>query len=261
MILLWLLLACTASRDIAQGEAALFDHELSAAEAHFRAALAKEPANTVALAGLGWTYTTAGERKAAEGAFARCVELDPAALSCLRGLAAIAAQEGDLAGAAQRLARAARVSPEDPGVRSSQALLALRGGDLVTASATLEALTAAHPAEAEYAASLAEVRLAQGRPAEALPLTEAALQLPESPKRVRAALLLIQARALVAATARQEDPARCAETLPPVLAWLDRAGQSIDAAEALLGVNAETAAVRRLLLGRRSVVTEACPAQ
>ena len=253
------LLGCSADHEEAEGRTALRAHDLSAAEAHFRRALEKDPTHGAALAGRGWTYQLAGQRPAARTAFQRCVDLDPQAAECLRGLGSVSLSEGDLLQAGTWLGKASAAAPEDPGVLASQALLDLATGDLEGAARIYESLVNRRPNEAEYPLGLAEVRLRQDKPEEALRIVEGALQLPGTAPRFQGLLWLLQARALVAATAGKEDPARCAETAPPIYAWLDAAAAAVAKAEASGVALPDAPAVRRLVLRRRSMVEEACP--
>jgi tetratricopeptide (TPR) repeat protein len=256
-------LGCSADRAARQGREALDAHRLADAEAAFRRALAAEPDHAVALAGLGWTYQVAGRRDAAGEVFDRCLALHPAAVDCLRGRGSVALSAGNLQEARRRLEEARALAPEDPAVLTSLGVLQSASGELAAAEATWQTLVARHPERAEAHAGLADLRTRQGRWEEALAAIDLGLATAAaegSAARHRAVLLLLRARVLVAQTADRVDPARCAETAPPVLAWLDEAARaSADARSE--GVDAaELGQVERLIQRRRAAIAEQCPA-
>lgn len=250
---------CSVERELDAGQAALDAHDLPEAEARYRAALAKEPDHTGALAGLGWTYILAGQRTAAGAAFDRCVELAAEDTACLRGQASVALAEGQLPRARALTEQAARLAPEDPDALASVALLDLASGRLETAEQAYAALLAAHPDRGELAAGLAEARLRLEDPAGALEAVERGLADEDMPVRHEARLWLLQARALVVSTADRVDPDDCAATAPPVHAWLDRAELAVAHAEAFPVDSPDAPAVRRLVLRRRGIVDDTCP--
>lgn len=250
---------CSADRLVDRGQDALHRHELPAAEEHFRRALSREPRHPGALAGLGWTYHLAGQRSAAFGAFDRCVQVAPGSAECLRGLASVAMSGGEPGRARTLLREAEAVAPDDPKVQASLALMALATGDIDGGADIYAGLVARLPDQGEYRLGLAEARLRQGQVDASLAEIEAGLALPDTPVRYRALLLQLQARAVVRASGGREDPERCAETAPPVRAWLDAADASLDAAEATRVALPDLPAVRRLVARRRSIVDEACP--
>ena len=99
------------------------------------------------------------------------------------------------------------------------------------------------------------------RKEEALTVIEEALRLPQTPIRYQSMLWVLRANGLVARSAGAEDPARCAETAPSVLAWLEAAEQSLTQAEGTGVTSPELARIRRLIKKRRGVVEEVCPAE
>jgi tetratricopeptide (TPR) repeat protein len=247
------------SRLAERGRQALDAHDLARAEALFRRATAADPSSLEALEGLGWTYLVAGQRDAARASFDRCAQLDPAGAGCLRGQAATAQAGGELGRARELLDQAVALAPQDPKVQSSLGLLELSQGQVEAAVPRFEDLVARFPESAEYRVGLIECRLRQGRHEEALEQVDLALALPSPPLRTRGLLHLLRARVLVALSSSRVDPERCAETAPPVLAWLDAAKAEVEAARAT-GVRLPTLGEVGRLVGRsRGLVEDACP--
>jgi Flp pilus assembly protein TadD len=254
-----LLIACSADSVEQKGRASLAAHDLPQAETWFRRALAKDPEHAGALAGLGWTYNLAGQRAAALDAFQRCNELMPEAVECLRGLASLEMAAGRYDAARRRLDEARAIDPDDPGVESSAALLLMVTGDIDGAAERYERLVARRPDTGEYRLGLAEARLRQRRPDEAMKLAQEGASLPDTPVRYVALLWQLYARSAVQASAGLEDPARCAETAPPIRAWLDAADDALDRAEATGVTLPDLPATRRLVERRRGILRDACP--
>ncbi len=244
---------------VEQAHEALDAHDLAAAEAGFRQALAADPAHLGALEGLGWTYMLAGQVAAATSSFQRCLDLDDHAPGCLRGLAATAMAQGETAKARQLLRRGLDAAPDDAGLQSSMGLLELASGEIDSAGSRYESLVARFPDRAEYAVGLVEVRLQQGRLQDALALADDALTHKDTPLRTVATLHLLRARVLVATVAGRVDPARCGETVPPLLAWLDSAEGSIAASQATGVAMPQVAVVKRSVGRSRGVIEDACP--
>lgn|GEM_PF-880573 len=243
----------------ARGRQALDDNDLPRAEARFRQALARDPVQIGALAGLGWTYLLAGEPEAAQAAFERCGELAPDQAECLRGQASVDMAQGQPTKARVLLVKALQLAPDDPKVQSSMGLLELSDGDIAGGAARYESLVARFPDDAEYHVGLVEARLRQKRLVEALSLVDRALALEDTPVRTVATLYLQRARVLVASVADRADPQRCAETVPPLLAWLDAADHAVQAA-ADTGVRLPTQGDVQRAVGRsRGMVQDACP--
>jgi len=257
--LLILALGCSAEHHAEEGDKALENHDLAAAESSFRTALAKEPTNLQAMEGLAWTYYLADQRGAAVTAFSRCRELDPNRVGCIRGLASIAMGDGEMGRARELLGYALSLEPEDAGVQSSQALLEIREGDLEQAEERYQSLVNRLPESAEYQLGLVEVKLRKGESAEALASLDQALELEGTPVRYRARLHLLRARALVAESAGRVDPDQCEATAPAVLIWLDAADAALLRAESTGVEPPDLPAARRLVLRRRGVVEDKCP--
>lgn len=261
MMWLWVvgLLGLGCTTDTEAGQQALDAHDLAGAERSFRQALARAPDDAAALAGLGWTYLLAGQTKAASGTFSRCALAAPEEAECLRGQAAVALAENNVPRARGLLQQAQLLAPEDPKVLSSVALLELYSGEAEAAEDRYRQLVRRHPEEAEYRLGLARVLLRRGAYEEVREVSEAGLSLSGTPVRYQSMLWMVQAQALLASAAGRADVARCAETAPPVLAWLDAAMRALENAEATGVQPPELAKVRRQVSRQRAAVQELCP--
>lgn len=246
--------------DNAAGQAALDAHDLAGAEAAFRRALSHAPDDPRALAGLGWTYLLANQMAASATTFSRCTLVAPRDAECFRGLASVSLAEGNLPKARTLIHQAQQLSPEDPQVLSSVALLELYSGELTSAEGRYRQLVRRHPEEAEYHLSLARLLLRTGGYEEVLSLTESALALSDTPVRYQSMLWVVRAQALLASSVDREDPARCAETVPPVLVWLKAAETALEKAEATGVSPPDLVKVRRQVLRRQVSLQDACPA-
>lgn len=259
VLVLVLALACSADGVAEKGRSALDAHELPEAETWFRRALAKDPDHAGALAGLGWTYNLAGQRAAALDAFQRCNEVAPRSVECLRGLASLEMAAGRFDAARRRLDEARAVDPDDPGVEGSIALLLMVTGDVDGAAVRYERLVARRPGAGEYRLGLAEARLRQDRADEAMTLAQEGATLEGTPVRYVALLWQLYARAAVLSSAGLEDSERCAETAPPIRAWLDAADAALDRAESTGVTLPDLPATRRLIDRRQTILEAACP--
>ena len=259
--MLLLLTGCLFSDPTEEARAALDAHDLAAAEGAFRTALERDPGNIKALDGLGWTYLLAGQREAAASAFDRCIELAPTNGDCLRGRASVATADDNLPLARSMLLKAQEYDPDNPGVIASVALHDMLAGRLSESEERYRLLVTRYPEEAEYRLGLARVLMRTDREEEALAIIEEALRLPETPIRYQSMLWVLRANGLIAQSAGVEDPARCAETAPSVLAWLEAAEQSLTQAESTGVTSPELGRIRRLIKKRRGVVEEVCPAE
>lgn len=259
MLLLALMLACGSSWQIDRAEQALRGGDLVAAESRYRRVLDAEPDNVAALYGVGWVYHLSGDTDRAREFFKRCVRVAPSDYRGYRGLGSIAMAEGNVLSAEEQLKRALELAPDEPRVLGSLGLLYLSSDREDEALALLQRARDADPSRGESGYNLAEAQLRLGRPDEALNTIEDALNARIEEERFRGLLLELRARALVSTTAGRVDPTRCAETAPPVLAWLDRADRALDQAAALNVNLPNLPATRRLVHRRRSAVTEQCP--
>ncbi|MFT5683389.1 MAG: Flp pilus assembly protein TadD [Myxococcota bacterium] len=256
---LMLLIGCRSPTE--EGRSALDTHDLARAEGAFRTALDRDPEDTDALDGLGWTYLLAGQREAAASAFDRCIELAPTSGDCLRGRASVATADDNLPLARSMLLKAQEYEPDNPGVIASLALHDMLAGRMTEAEERYRLLVTRFPQEAEYRLGLARVLMRLDRVEEALTLIEEALVLPDTPVRYQTMLWVLRAQGLISRSAGLEDADRCAETAPAVLSWLDAAEESLAQAETTGVSSPELARIRRLVKKRRGVVEEVCPAQ
>lgn len=257
-MILFLLLACGIGGELRAGDAALNRSDLDAAESAYRAALAKDPQSAEALYGLGWTYHLAGQRDAARDAFQQCVRVHPESPLGYKGLGSVAMAEGQPAGARKQFELALERSPGDHRIRMSLALLDLSNGRHSEALAALDALIAEDPHQAEFQQARAEALLQLDRDDDALASADRAIELAGVPT-TKANAHLSRARCLLALTGRRVDEQRCAETAPPVYAWLDEADRALDAAEAT-GVRLPALVnTRKEVRRRRGLVDDQCP--
>ena len=159
LLVLMLLLGCSADHHAAKGKAALDEHDLAEAEKHFRAGLGREPNHVGALSGLGWVYLLAAQHEAASAAFGHCLSVSPKEVDCLRGSAGVATAQGNPAQAKTQLNKAVAQAPHDARVQSSLALLELASGEVDEAITRYRGLIAREPDRAEYRLGLAEAHL------------------------------------------------------------------------------------------------------
>lgn len=259
MLLIALMLSCGSSYSTSQGQDALREHDLPAAEKAFRTALERNPTYEDALSGLGWTYHLAGKTEAARSIFQRCEQLHPKSSECLRGLGSIAFTDGKVVQARAWIEAAQRVAPADPKVESSVALLAMVEGRLTVSKEAYQSLTNRFPEQAEYRLGLGECLFRLEDALSAAEVASEALSLPNTPLRYRAMLYALHARALLKATAGVEDPKDCDRTAPPVHEWLMAAQSSIEQAIAMKVDLTDIYVVQRQILRRQTMLTENCP--
>ena len=158
------------------------------------------------------------------------------------------------------LLKAQEFDPDNPGVIASVALHDMLAGRMTEAEEKYRLLVSRYPEDAEYVLGLARVLLRTDRDEEAIKLIEQALTLTDTPVRYRSMLWVLRAQGLIALSSGIEDAARCTETAPAVLAWLDAAEESLVQAETTGVTSPELARIRRLIKKRRGVVEEVCPA-
>lgn len=259
LLVLVLFLACGSSYQLNRAERDLHDGDLMGAEARYRRVLDAEPDNLDALYGVGWVYHLSGDTERAREFFKRCVRVGPQDYRGYRGLGSVAMAEGNVKNAEEQFKRALELAPEEPRVLGSLGLLYLSADRETEALALFQRARDADPTRGETGYNLAEAQLRLGHPDEALNTIDAALNARIDEERFRGLLLELRARALVSTTAGRVDSSRCAETAPPVLAWLDRADKALDQAAALDLNLPNLPATRRLVHRRRSSVTEQCP--
>lgn len=257
-LLLLLLLACGPGGDITRGQRALDAGDLATAERAFRSAVDADPTSVDALYGLGWTWHLAGDGAAARGAFEKLVVLGPASPLGYKGLGSVALSEGNLPEARTRFGAALERSPGDLAILHSLALVELSAKDGPAALAALDALVAREPDRAEFHQARAEALLLLDRGDDAVDAATIAVA-KGGTLRVQVLARLTRARALLVASAHRVDPAACAETAPPVYAWMDEADRMLDEAVALQPSFAELVTARRAVSRRRGAVDDACP--
>lgn len=258
LLLVFLAIGCSADHHAARGKAALDDHDLTAAEKHFRAGLGREPNHVGALSGLGWVYLLAAQHEAANAAFAHCLSVSPKEVDCLRGSAGVATAKGNPALAKRQLNKAVALAPYDSRVQSSLALLELAAGEADKAISRYRGLIDRDPSRAEYRLGIAEALLRSRDFAAALTEIEAGLSGETGPKRTRAMLLQAQGRALVASASKHLDPEDCAGSSEAVKVWLDAAETAANAARAT-GVDLpDLVEVDRRVRRQRARIAEVC---
>ncbi len=259
--LLLLAPACGVERHLEAGETALQEHRLADAEAAYRRALEQQPESLEALYGLGWVYHLSGESDRARDYFQRCTRLGPADHRGFKGLGSVALSQEQLSQAIGWFEQALALAPEDPAVLNSLALATLQGQDLAQSLAFAQRAVAAAPDRGEYRLSEAEALFRLKRHDEALAAIDTALDGAFERERFRALLLVLQARVLVAMTGGRVDTGDCAGTVPPLMAYLQRATRSLERAAAIGIPLGELGSARRRVHRRRSYITEQCPGE
>ena len=123
--------------------------QAAAAEPHFRAVIALEPANAAAHVGLGSALLAQADDAAktteAEQEFLAALKLDPANFAALSNLAHLAVASGRAADALRHLEAAERVRPEDPDTHRGLAELYTGQGRLADAIREQKAALALEP--------------------------------------------------------------------------------------------------------------------
>jgi tetratricopeptide (TPR) repeat protein len=232
----------------------------AAAELAWRKALEQEPDDVEVLYGLGWTYHMAGQSPQARSSFEAAVKADAGSALGYKGLGSVSLAEGNVADARRWLEKALDRAPGDPAIENSLALAAMQANELDRALHLFSELYAAHPEIRQVDIGYAEALLRADRAGQAYDVVAPALEERGLAPRDEALLLQLRARIRVAMTSRRLDPDRCAQTAPAVLAWLDEAEADIERAKALDASIQELYAARRLVLHRKSLVAERCPA-
>ncbi len=250
---------CGVERHLEAGEEALKQHQLAEAEASFRRVLERQPESADALYGLGWVYHLAGEPARARDYFQRCTRVAPADHRGFKGLGSVAMSEQQVPQAIDWFTQALTRVPDDPAVLNSLAVAHMQAQRYDEALAVLDRAGAAASQRGELGLNRAECLFQLQRHAEALETIEQSLGTPMEEVRFRALLLVLRARVLVGMTGGRVDPDRCAETVPPLLAYLEAAGRAIDQAEQIGIEVGEIADARRRVHRRRGYITEQCP--
>jgi len=253
--------ACGVDRRVDKADAALRAGDLAAAEAGYRWALEREPEHVAALYGLGWVYLQDGDSLRARDYFKRCSRVAPDDYRCHKGLGSVALSQNLLSQAETSLQDALKraAEPADKAaVLNSLGLLRSNSGRTEEAISMFEEAIALEPDRGEYRFNLAEGLRTLKRYEDALRTVDDALELHIKEVRFRAMLLILRADILVFMTVNRLDAENCDETLPPVLAYLERADRALEQAEALGVEVPQLYAIRRKVHTRRSYITQDC---
>lgn len=257
-----LLAACGVGRRVEKADRAREAGDYAAAEAGYRWVLEREPDHVEALYGLGWVYLQDGEPMRARDYFKRCVRVGPDDYRGHKGLGSVALSQNLLAQAETSFQDAlsrATTPEEKASVLNSLALVDRTADRDDQALAHLEEAVALVPERGEYRLNLAEFKHHAGLDDEALKEVDAGLSMTVEELRFRGQLLVLRAEILVSMTVDRLDTSDCDGTLPPVLAYLERADRALDQAEALEVELPLIYKLRRKVHRRRSIVTEQCP--
>jgi len=252
------LTGCGVERDVARGNDALEDRDWARSEAAFRRALDRDPMHLEALYGLGWAYYQAGQAVEAQVAFERCIEAHPQSHLGFKGLGSVALRQGNGLAAERWLKQALVLAPDDVPVTNTLALTYSEMARLDEALELFERLAGASKDYPEIGIGHVEALLRAKRLEEAQALIESQLERSLSPSH-EGVYRLTYARTLLQRTVRRLDASRCADTAPPVIAWLDRAIKEVDRAGTLVNDPERVASVRRTVARRRAIVLETCP--
>jgi len=250
---------CGVDAQLARANKALEASDLDRAEERFRRVLDSAPDSVDALYGLGWAYHLGGQSERAREYFVRCRRVNPEDHRGEKGLGSIALAEGNLVLAEQHFRSAMAMAPDEPAIVNSLALTHMAGKRFEKAMLLLEPLVESMPGRGEYRLNLAETLYRLSRYEEALAAVDKALDLEIKERRFVVLLLQLRARVLLAMTSGRLNPEDCENTLPPILAWLERAGTDLDRAEAVGIASMEIMQVRHKLHRRRNILAETCP--
>ena len=144
-------------------------------------------------------------------------------------------------------------------IRDSLSLAHMQGQDSEQALAFARRAVAAAPGRGEYGLSEGEALFQLKRHQEALKAVERALEASFEEVRFKALLYVLRGRVLVAMTGGRVDPENCAETVPPLLAYLAKAQASVEQAEAIGIQMSALGDAKRRVHRRRNYITEQCP--
>jgi len=256
-----LLCGCGMERRVEKADEALRAGDLQAAEVGYRYVLEREPETVGALYGLGWVYLQDGDALRARDYFKRCSRVDPDDFRCHKGLGSVALSQNLLSQAEtsfqDALKRAAEPA-DKAAVLNSLGLVRANSGRTEEALSLFEEAIALEPERGEYRFNLAEGLKALKRHEDALRAVDDALELHIEEVRFRGMLLILRADVLVFMTVNRLDASDCDGTLPPVLAYLDRADRALEQAEALGVEVPQLYTIRRKVHTRRSYVTQDC---
>ncbi len=254
--------ACGVDRRVEKADQMLRDGDYAGAEAGYRWVLEREPDDVRALYGLGWVYLQDRDPLRAREYFKRCVRVDPDDHRGYKGLGSVALSQNLLDMAESNLQDALERAGdplEKAKVLNSLALVDMARDKPEDALVHLEEAAKLDPGRGEYGLGVAEVLYKLQRYEDALRTVDESLSQPIGEVRFRGLLLVMRAKTLVSLTTDRLDKERCQETLPPVLAYLDRADRALEQAEALGQDLPPLYEARRRVHLRRSKATEACP--
>ena len=251
--------SCSSEQQTNRANQALERHDLAQAEALFREAVQKDPKNTKALVGLGWTYQLAGERSAAQKVFNRCLRVEPKHPDCLRGRSSVALAMSEMTKAREVIEEAYAAHPDHPGVLSSLALFRMHEGNVHKAKEIYTSLIRRFPGKAEYHLGLGEAELRLRNPEETVSITQKALAMKNTPLRYQAMLWVLRTRALISASAGRENSEDCPGTAPQVDAWIRQAEMAMKEAEKSGIELPEFPVLKRQVLRRNAIFEENCP--
>lgn len=252
---------CGVERHLDTAEEALQSHDLVAAEAAYRRVLERDPESVDALYGLGWVYHLAGEPERARDYFQRCTRIAPTDHRGFKGLGSVAMTQEKLPQSVSWFEQALALAPEDPAVLNSLSIAHMQGQDHEQALVFAQRAVAAAPTRGEYGLSVGEALFRLKRHDDALAAIEEALGAPFEELRFRALLYVLRARVLVAMTGGRVDPEDCTGTVPPLLAYLEKAKVSLELAEGVGIQMGELGAAKRRVHRRRGYITEQCPGE
>lgn len=158
------------------------DRKLPEAEAKFKAALAKDPANANAWNGLGWAQLNQGKPANAKEAFTKAVELEPKSAASLNGLGWIAKGEGKTDAAIEFWNKAVAAAPTATAALSGLASTYAELGLFDKAIEAYKAWLKLEPGSAEAKAGLKKAQEAAEAVKAAVPAAQEWLKLVDAGK-------------------------------------------------------------------------------
>ena len=256
MISIWLCipLGCNLNR-LDDARESLNAHDLASAELQYRSILEKDPQQTEALAGLGWTYHLALKREDALRQFAYCLGVEPNNVECIRGKSSVLLSQGESSQSRLWLDKALSLSPDDPEALVSDAIWKLSQGEITKASVQLSLVIRRFPKRGKYRLPYAEALLREGKTKEALREVETGLNL-DLPKRTIAMMWILRARILLEISASAGEDC---EQIDAIEAWVNEADRSIKESVSTGVEVPNSGMIQRQLQRRRTTLQEICP--
>ena len=230
-------------------------HDLASAELQYRAILEKDPQQTEALAGLGWTYHLALKREEALSQFAYCLGVNPDNLECIRGKSSVLLAQGDASQSRLWLDKALSLSPDDPEALVSDAIWKLSQGEITKASAQLSLIVRRFPNRGKYRLPYAEALLREGKTKDALLEVEFGLNL-DLPKRTIAMMWILRSRIVLEISASAGEDC---QQIDAIREWVNEAERSIKESMSTGVEVPNSGMIRRQLQRRRTTLQEMCP--